>query len=79
MSNFWVSSNLVLARGMVKEVEHEVCGTVKLVNTPFKFSDADASIRTPPPTLGQDTVTVLQELGYTHEVIEQLKAARVVG
>ncbi|KAK6337735.1 hypothetical protein TWF696_001215 [Orbilia brochopaga] len=68
----------VLARGMVKEVQHEVCGPVKLVNTPFKFSNAEVSIRRAPPALGQDTDDILGELGFSMNDIENLKSGGVV-
>ncbi|EPS40011.1 hypothetical protein H072_6185 [Dactylellina haptotyla CBS 200.50] len=68
----------VLARGMVQEVHHEACGPVKLVNTPFKFSDAEASIRHAPPTLGQNTDDILQELGFTANQIDDLKIEGIV-
>ncbi|KAF3122449.1 hypothetical protein TWF569_002160 [Orbilia oligospora] len=68
----------VLARGMVKEVHHEACGPIKLVNTPFKFSDAEVSIRHAPPTLGEDTSDILKELGFTSDQINDLKSEGVV-
>jgi crotonobetainyl-CoA:carnitine CoA-transferase CaiB-like acyl-CoA transferase len=37
-----------------------------------------ASIRTPPPTLGQDTDAILGELGYGPAEIEQLRIRGVV-
>ena len=63
----------VLARGMVKEMEHEACGKIKMVNTPIKFSESKPSIRTVPPMLGQHTDEVLTELGFTKSDIERLK------
>ena len=68
----------VLARGMVKEVEHDSCGTMKLVNTPVKYSESQPGIRTPPPTLGQHTDEVLKDLGYGLEQIERLRTEGVV-
>ncbi|KAK6509890.1 Kinesin-like protein kif20a [Arthrobotrys musiformis] len=68
----------VLARDMVKEVHHEACGPIKLINTPFKFSDAEVSIRHAPPTLGEDTNDILQELGFTSDQIDGLKTEGVV-
>ncbi|KAJ6258467.1 Succinate--hydroxymethylglutarate CoA-transferase [Drechslerella dactyloides] len=66
------------ARGMVKEVEHETCGPMKLVNTPFKFSNAEASIRRAPPVLGQDTNEILEELGFTSNDIQSLRSGGVI-
>ncbi|KAK2867779.1 hypothetical protein FQN49_003483 [Arthroderma sp. PD_2] len=69
----------VLARGMVQEVEHPVCGPIKLVNTPVKYSHATPGIRTPPPTLGQHTDEILRNImGYDKDKIAQLKADGIV-
>jgi len=68
----------VLARGMVKEVEHESCGTMKMVNTPVKYSESQPGIRSPPPTLGQHTDGVLQDLGYGQNAIDRFRAEGVV-
>lgn len=69
----------VLARGMVKEVEHPACGPMKLVNTPVKFSYSEPSIRTPPPLLGQHTDEVLREIvGMSDLDIRSLKNEGVV-
>ena len=37
-----------------------------------------ASIRTPPPTLGQDTDAILAELGYDSSRIAALRAGGIV-
>ena len=50
------------AREMVLEVEHPTAGSIKLAGFPFKFSDTPATIRRPPPLLGQHTEQVLSEL-----------------
>ncbi|MCJ1385538.1 hypothetical protein MMC17_008661 [Xylographa soralifera] len=69
----------VLARDMVKEVEHPACGPMKLVNTPVKYSYSEPSIRTPPPLLGQHTDEVLRNvLGMDDAEIQSLRAEGVV-
>lgn len=52
----------VIARDMVTEVDHPNAGTLKLVNCPLKMSESRASVRTPPPLLGQHTSEVLKAL-----------------
>lgn len=67
------------AREMVKEVEHPDCGTLKLLNTPVKWSIATPSIRSAPPTLGQHTDEVLTSiLGMASSKIKALKSEGVV-
>lgn len=64
---------------MIKEVEHPVCGTIKMVNTPFKFSESTPGIRSAPPTLGQHTDEVLEEMcGMSRSEIEELKSKKIV-
>ena len=67
------------ARNMVVEVEHDECGPLKLVNSPVKYSETKPRIRSPPPTLGQHTDTVLKEhLGYSEEQILDLRQKGVI-
>jgi crotonobetainyl-CoA:carnitine CoA-transferase CaiB-like acyl-CoA transferase len=51
----------ILAREMVSTVEHPSIGELRLVGIPFKFSSTPASIRRPPPLLGEHTAEVAEE------------------
>jgi formyl-CoA transferase len=61
-------------RDMLVEVEHPTAGTVRMAGIPVKFSVTPASVRLPPPLLGQHTEEVLSSwLGMNGLEIEQLK------
>jgi len=68
----------VLHRRMVVEVEHPIAGRVKQVGIPIKFSETPGKIRSPAPTIGEDTEAILQELGYSEESIESLRHAQAI-
>ncbi|KEF60363.1 uncharacterized protein A1O9_01923 [Exophiala aquamarina CBS 119918] len=69
----------VRARGMVSQIEHPSCGPMSLVSPPVKYSESQTGIRSPPPTLGQHTDTVLTEvLGWTGEEVQRLKDQGVI-
>jgi crotonobetainyl-CoA:carnitine CoA-transferase CaiB-like acyl-CoA transferase len=64
---------------MLVKVEHPTAGTVPMAGIPVKFSATPASIRLPPPTLGQHTEEVLTSwLGIEREEIEELKRKSVL-
>lgn len=67
------------ARHMVETVEHPAIGTLKLLGIPFKFSGTPATVRRPPPTLGQHTEEVLRDvLGYDVARVAALRQQKVV-
>ncbi len=68
-----------VARGMVQTIDHPKAGEIKVLGMPFRFSQTPASIRRPPPTLGQHTDEVLgAELGFTEEEIRSLRSQKVI-
>ncbi len=73
-----LSDPQVLHRGMVVEVDHPVCGQLKVVGNPVKASPGDGGRLRPPPTLGQHTEEVLRRAGYTTAEIESLRRDRII-
>jgi len=68
----------VVAREMVVELEHPVAGMLRMLGTPVKLSAQPASIRRPPPVLGQHTDEILAEAGYSAGRIAELREAGVI-
>jgi crotonobetainyl-CoA:carnitine CoA-transferase CaiB-like acyl-CoA transferase len=68
-----------VANRFFTEVPHPVCGQLKLVASPVKFSGTPAEVKTPAPELGQHTEEVLIDVGgYTWEELAGLKELRVI-
>jgi crotonobetainyl-CoA:carnitine CoA-transferase CaiB-like acyl-CoA transferase len=64
---------------MLVEVDHPKAGTVRMAGIPVKLSGTPASIRLPPPLLGQHTEEVLSSwLGVNDGEIQELKRKKIV-
>jgi formyl-CoA transferase len=67
------------AREMIVPLEHPTAGQIRVLGTPLKLSDTPASVRTPPPVLGQHTDTILElDVGLASAAVRELRAAGVV-
>jgi crotonobetainyl-CoA:carnitine CoA-transferase CaiB-like acyl-CoA transferase len=55
-------------------MDTEAFGKLNQLATPIKMSQNSPSVRSPPPKLGEHTLQILQELGYSTGDMERLKA-----
>jgi crotonobetainyl-CoA:carnitine CoA-transferase CaiB-like acyl-CoA transferase len=74
-----VTNPQVLARNMIAEMEHPNVPNLKTPGSPLKLTESPASIRRPPPLLGQHNDEVLEEQGLTPEQIADLRERGVIG
>jgi formyl-CoA transferase len=65
------------ATGTVVEVDHPKRGKYLSVGNPIKLSDSPTDV-TRSPLLGEHTVEVLEQLGYSQAQIAELKEAKVI-
>lgn len=68
----------VLNQEMLLEVEHAKAGKIKMIGFPVKLRRTPCRITLPPPTLGQHTNEILEELNYSEEEIRELKKGGII-
>jgi crotonobetainyl-CoA:carnitine CoA-transferase CaiB-like acyl-CoA transferase len=68
----------VVARDMVLTAEHPTAGSLRMPGSPVRLSGHTATVRRPPPLLGEHTDEVLAELGYSAATIDSLHELGVV-
>ena len=66
------------AAGLTVDLDHPVLGITRQVAPAFSLSRTPASVRTPPPLLGEHTYEILLELGYGAAEVQALRADEVV-
>ena len=77
-SAFTSTDPVMFDTGLVVEVEHPYFGTIRRHGLPVEFSDTPGRAA-PGCLIGQHTVELLTELGYTPEQIKQLETDNVIG
>ena len=67
------------ASGLVEMVTHPQLGEIKQLSNPLRLdSIGPATVRTPPPRLGEHTLSILSQMGLDKLMINNLVAAKVV-
>jgi crotonobetainyl-CoA:carnitine CoA-transferase CaiB-like acyl-CoA transferase len=66
------------ARGNLLEMEHSAVGPLKMLANPIHFSETPPQSHRHPPLLGEHTAEILEELGYTAEMIANFRESGVV-
>ncbi len=66
-------------RKVLVEMQHPKLGKIKMLNTPFKFSETPAEVKARPPLWGEHTREILSNiLGYSNTQIERLLKEKVI-
>jgi crotonobetainyl-CoA:carnitine CoA-transferase CaiB-like acyl-CoA transferase len=68
----------VVQQELVVSMEQPKAGNIKLLASPFHFSETRADVRRPPPAYGQHCTEILKMAGYSDPEIKKLKKEKVV-
>ena len=68
----------IRARQLVVDLMHQSWGDYRQLGIAAKFSRTPGTLRHPAPELGEHTGTILQELGYGPDQVEELRQQGVV-
>ncbi len=73
-----VADPQAIVNNFFEDVAYPGGGKMKILNTPVKFHENPATIKSPAPLLGEHTEDVLLDLGYSKDDMARLKADGVI-
>ncbi len=73
-----LQDNLFIERDMVRDFPDANGQPVPTIGTPIKLSRTPGTLRSRPVRFGENTVSVLSELGYTKEDIDRLARKKII-
>jgi crotonobetainyl-CoA:carnitine CoA-transferase CaiB-like acyl-CoA transferase len=73
-----MASEHAKARGSVLEIDYPGIGPVKSAANPIKLSAAPVETRQKSPGIGEHTVEIMREVGYSDDEIAALKTAKAI-
>lgn len=73
------TSNHANAVGITEIVQQDKIGATRFYTNPIHYNNIPCKIKHGSPLLGQDTESIMKELGYTDEEIKVLYDAEVIG
>lgn len=65
-------------RGMLQWIDHPREGRIPQLGFPVKLSGTPATMRAPPPMLGEHTTAILRDLGVESDAVDRLREEGVV-
>ncbi len=68
----------ILHNNMIVTTKHPTLGDVDVTGVPIRFYNTPGSVRMAPPLQGQDTESLLVEVGYSAEEVAQLREENLV-
>ncbi len=66
------------ANGLIVKYDHPHGGPVQSVGQPFILGDEPREAGSPPPMHGEHTQDILQEMGFSSQQIDELRASKVI-
>jgi crotonobetainyl-CoA:carnitine CoA-transferase CaiB-like acyl-CoA transferase len=73
-----MASDHARARGSVLEIDYPGIGPVKSAANPIKLSSAPVETRQKSPGIGEHTVEIMREVGYSDDEIAALRTAKAI-